>query len=90
MAVMVTMTLKLDAATYQAAHRDLLEIAKVDGLVFHSGREVEGGIAIIDFWPSKEAFETFFNGPAAEAFKAVGVAPPDDLAFIEVLTADTP
>ena len=88
MAVMVTMTLKIDAATYEAAHDNLIAIAKEDGLIFHSGREVNGGIGVVDFWPSKDAFETFFNGQAAEAFKAVGVAPPDDLAFADVLTAD--
>jgi len=88
MAVMVTMTLKIDAATYQAAHDDLIKIATEDGLIFHSGREVAGGIGVVDFWPSKEAFETFFNGAASDAFKAVGVAPPDDLAFTDVLTAD--
>src|SRR4051794_22673148 len=34
MAVMVTLTLKLDAATYQAAHGELMKAAKAAGLIF--------------------------------------------------------
>ena len=88
MAVMVTLTLKLDAATYQAAHGDLLKAAKAAGLIFHSGREVDGGIGVVDFWPSAEAFQEFFNGAAAERFQTAGVEPPDDVEFTPVLNAD--
>jgi len=88
MAVMVTLTLKLDAATYQAAHGELLKAAREAGLIFHSGREVDGGIGVVDFWPSADAFQAFFNGPASERFAAAGVEPPDDVEFAEVLNAD--
>ena len=88
MAVMVTMTLKTDAATYQAMHGQLLPMAKHEGMLFHSGREAEGGVAIVDFWPSAEAFQKFMDGPAGEAMQAAGIEPPDDLAITPVLTAD--
>ena len=53
MAVMITFTLKTDAATYQRLHEQLLSAARPAGLLFHSGREAKGGIAIVDFWPSE-------------------------------------
>ena len=88
MAVMVTMTLKTDAATYQAVHGQLLPMARQAGMIFHSGHEAEGGVAIVDFWPSAEAFQKFMDGPAGEAMQSAGMEPPDDLAITPVLTAD--
>ena len=88
MAVMVTFTLKTDPATYQGMHAQMLALARPAGLLFHSGREVGGQIAIVDFWPSDEAWRTFSGGPLAEGMKAAGIAPPDDLTITPVLNAD--
>ena len=88
MAVMVTFTLKTDAATYQTMHSELLAVARPAGLLFHSGSEVAGGIAIVDFWPSAEAFQSFMDGPAGEGLKAAGISAPDDLKITPVLNAD--
>jgi hypothetical protein len=89
MAVMVTMTLEADTATYLGMHGQLLPAAKGAGLLFHSGREVDGGIGIVDFWPSTEAFESFRDGPMAEGAKAMGMEMPHDIEIIPVLTADS-
>ena len=88
MAVMVKMTLKTDKATYLGRHGQLLPAAKGAGLLFHSGREKDGGIGIVDFWPSVEAFESFRDGPMAEGAKAMGMELPDDIKIVPVLTAD--
>jgi hypothetical protein len=87
MAVMVTMTLKTDAATYQSVHAGLINLAGSAGLLFHSGHEIPGGIAVVDFWPSAEAFQKFMDGPAGEGLKASGIAQPDDVRITPVLTA---
>ena len=59
MAVMVTLTIKTDVATSQRLHGQMLAMARSAGLLFHSGREVPDGIAVVDFWPSEEAFRSF-------------------------------
>jgi hypothetical protein len=89
MAVMVTFTLKADAATYQSLHGQMLGLAIPAGLLFHSAREVGGQVRIVDFWPSAEARSAFAEGPLAEGMKASGVAPPDDLEVTPVLNADS-
>ena len=88
MAVMVTFTIKTDKATYQSLHARMLALARPAGLLFHSGRESGGRIAIVDFWPSEEAWTTFSTGPLADGMKGAGLAPPDDLEITPVLNAD--
>jgi hypothetical protein len=88
MAVMVKFTLKTDAATYQGMHGEMLPLAKGAGMIFHSGREVDGGIGIVDFWPSADAWQAFFDGPLTGGAKAMGLALPDDIKVIPVLNAD--
>ncbi len=88
MAVMVTFTLKTDTTTYQALHAQLLAVARPAGLLFHSGYDVAGGIAIVDFWPSAEAFQSFMDGAVGEGLKASGIAQPDDIKITPVLNAD--
>jgi hypothetical protein len=88
MAVMVKMTMPIDVATYQGMHGDLLPVAKQAGLIFHSGREVEGGVAIVDFWPSAEAWQQFLDGPITQGLSSMGLDAPDDIEVIPVLTAD--
>jgi hypothetical protein len=88
MAVMVTLTLKTDAATYREAHAGLIAAASSAGLIFHSGREVTGGVAVVDFWPTADAFQQFMAGPAGAGLAARGIAPPNDVQITPVLTAD--
>jgi len=89
MPVEVTFTLKTDVASYQDLHAHMLAIAKPAGLIFHSGREASGGVAIVDFWPSAEAWQSFAEGPLVEGMKAGGIAPPDDVKVTPVLNADS-
>jgi len=88
MAVMVTMTIKTDLATYQRLHGQMLAMARSAGLLFHSGREVPGGIGIVDFWPSEEAFRSFSSAALAEGMRAAGLTQPDDLKITPVISAD--
>jgi len=90
MAVMVTLTIKTDVATYQRLHGQMLAMARSAGLLFHSGREVPGGIAVVDFWPSEDAFRSFSTTALAEGMRGAGLAQPDDLKITPVLTADAP
>jgi len=89
MPVMVELTLKIDAATYQAMHGQILPVARKAGMLFHSGREVEGGIGVVDFWPSADAWNAFSEGALAEGMKGAGVEMPDDLKVTPVLDADS-
>jgi hypothetical protein len=88
MAVMVTFTLPTDLATYQSMHGQLLPAAKAAGMLFHSGREVDGGIGIVDFWPTAEAWQSFLEGPIAQGSAAMGIAIPDNIEVVPVATAD--
>ena len=56
MAVMVTFTLQADVETYRSMHSQMLGLAIPAGLLFHSSHEVGGQVAIVDFWPSAEAW----------------------------------
>ena len=88
MAVMVTFTLKTDAATYQGLHAQMLALARPAGLLFHSSHAVGNQVGIVDFWPSDEAWSKFSQGPLTQGMKAAGIAPPDDLKVTPVLNAD--
>jgi hypothetical protein len=88
MAVMVSFTLKTDRATYQRIHPQMLPVARKAGMLFHSSREVHGQIAIVDFWPSEDAWRAFSTGPLVEGMKSAGIAPPDDLVVTPVINAD--
>jgi len=57
-------------------------------MLFHSAHEVDGQVAVVDFWPSAEAFQSFMAGPAGEGMQASGIPAPDDVAFTTVLNAD--
>jgi len=66
----------------------MLSLARAAGMLFHSGREVGGQVAIVDFWRSEEAWQTFSTGPLGQGMQAAGIAPPDDLKITPVLNAD--
>lgn len=89
MAVMVTFTLKSDVDTYRSMHDHMLGLAIPAGMLFHSAHEVDNQVAIVDFWPSAEAWQSFAKGPLAEGMKTSGIAPPDDLKITAVLDADS-
>jgi hypothetical protein len=89
MAVMVTLTLKTDVQTYQALHEQLLGAAIPAGMLFHSAHEADGNVAVVDFWPTIEAFQAFMAGPAGEGMQAAGIPMPDDVEFTPVLNADS-
>jgi hypothetical protein len=88
MAVMVTLTLKLDTPTYRQLHPHMLPLALSEGLLFHSAHEAGEQVAVVDFWPSAEAWQRFADGPMAEGMKAAGITPPDDVEITPVLNAD--
>jgi hypothetical protein len=85
---MVTFTLKADTATYESLHAQMLSMARPAGMLFHSSHEVGGQVAIVDFWPSADAWREFSTGPLAEGMKGAGIAPPDDLEVTPLLNAD--
>jgi hypothetical protein len=89
MAVMVTATLKTDTQTYRKLHPQMLPLAISEGLLFHSAHEVNGQVAVVDFWPSAEAWNSFAQGAMAEGMKAAGLEPPDDVTITPVLSADS-
>ena len=89
MAVMVTFTLKTNVETYRGMHDQMLGLAIPAGMLFHSAHEVGGQVAIVDFWPSAEAWQGFADGPLAEGMKAGGMSPPVDLKITSVLDTDS-
>jgi hypothetical protein len=89
MAVMVTLTLKTDAATYESMHPQMLPMAREAGMLFHSGRAVGDGVAVVDFWPSEEAWNNFATGPLAAGMQASGIAMPDDIEITPLLHAES-
>jgi hypothetical protein len=87
MAVMVKLVIDMDVATYQAMHGDLLPVARDHGLILHSGREVDGGIGVVDFWQSDEAWQSFLDGPMKEGLTGAGIPVPDEIEVVPVLIA---
>jgi hypothetical protein len=52
-----------------------------DGLVFHAAGPIEDGWGIIDFWESREMFDSFLGGRRGQAIQELGddalPGPPD-------------
>jgi len=88
MAVMVTLTLKTDPATYQSLHDQMVAMAREAGLLFHASYEVGGQVGVVDIWPSDETWNAFARGPLAEGMKMVGMEPSDDVKVTPLLAAD--
>ena len=82
MAVMVTLTLKTDPATYQSLHEQMLELARPAGLLFHSSYEVGGQVGIVDYWPSEDAWNAFARGPLAQGMKLAKIDKENNLLLI--------
>ena len=88
MAVMVTLTLKTDPATYRRVHDQMIALARPAGLLFHSSYEVGGQVGVVDIWPSEETWNAFAQGPLLEGMKVAGIEPPDDLKITPLISAD--
>jgi len=65
--------IKFDGGTeeqYRAAHSHMqIDENPPPGLIFHAAGPIDGGWGIIDFWESREAFDSFLEsgfGPAAQ------------------------
>ena len=89
MAVMVTLTLKTDAKTYENMHPQMLPMAREAGLLFHSSHAAGDQVAIVDFWPSADVWNNFAQGPLAEGMKASGIPMPDDIEVTPLLHAES-
>jgi hypothetical protein len=52
-----------------------------DGLIFHAAGPIEGGWGVIDFWESRDHFDSFLAGRIQPAIEALGdrapQSPPD-------------
>ena len=48
-----------------------------DGLIFHASGPVRGGWGVIDFWESRQQFDTFIAERIAPVMQQAGAAPPD-------------
>jgi hypothetical protein len=80
-------------ANYDAAH----EVMEVDtnppaGMLVHSAGPVEGGWGIIDFWESREAFDTFVTDrltPRLQGLGDQGFPTPPDVKEFEVHNLQT-
>ncbi len=59
----VGLRLKFDGGTqeqYEAVHKGMdVDNDPPNGLIFHSAGPIEGGWGVIDFWESRQAFDTF-------------------------------
>ena len=80
-------------ANYDAAHK----VMEVDtnppaGMLVHSAGPVEGGWGIIDFWESREAFDTFVTDrltPRLQGLGDQGFPTPPDVNEFEVHNLQT-
>jgi hypothetical protein len=90
--VMVTGTVKMDEATYYKVFKEVHDLANPpEGLIFHAVYEVDGGMSIVDFWTSAEAFQSAMtDGPIGRDLQAEGVAPPTDAKFTTLLNTFRP
>jgi hypothetical protein len=81
----VGIRLKFDGGTqefYDAADAAInIEDNPPNGLIVHSAGPIEGGWGVIDFWESREAFDTFVSGRLMPALQGLGdqtfSGPPD-------------
>jgi hypothetical protein len=81
----VGLRLKFDGGTqeqYDAVHSHM-DVANnpPPGLIFHSAGPIDGGWGVIDFWESREAFDTFVANRLQPALGELGPSalqgPPD-------------
>ena len=60
-------------ASYDAAHAVMeIETDPPAGMIFHSAGPVDGGWGIIDFWESREAFDSFVRERLTPRLQSLG------------------
>jgi hypothetical protein len=67
---------------YDAMHGHMaIDTNPPQGMIFHSAGPIEGGWGVIDFWESREAFDSFTQSQLAPAAQELGdrafPAPPE-------------
>jgi hypothetical protein len=67
---------------YDAVHGQMnVDGNPPEGLIFHAGGPIEDGWGVIDFWESREAFDSFASGRLQQALQELGdrafSGPPD-------------
>ncbi len=81
----VGLRLKFDGGTqgqYDAVHSHMnVDQNPPEGLIFHSAGPIDGGLGVIDFWESREAFDRFAQSRLQTAMQELGdrgmPGPPD-------------
>jgi hypothetical protein len=72
----VGIRLKFEGGTqeqYEAVHSHVdVEGSPPAGMIFHSAGPIEGGWGVIDFWESREAFDSFAQGRLMPAVGELG------------------
>jgi hypothetical protein len=67
---------------YEAVHGHMgIDDNPPEGLIFHAAGPIEEGWGVIDFWESREAFDSFASGRLGQAIQELGSSalsgPPD-------------
>jgi hypothetical protein len=58
---------------YDAIHRHMsIDADPPQGMIFHSAGPIEGGWGVIDFWESREAFDSFAQSQLMPAARELG------------------
>jgi hypothetical protein len=81
----IGLRLKFEGGTqeqYDAVHSQMnVDEDPPDGLIMHSAGPIEGGWGVIDFWESRDKFDSFQQGRLVPALGELGdramPAPPD-------------
>jgi len=77
----VGLRIKFDGGTaeqYEAVNAQMnVEGDPPEGLIFHAAGPIDGGWGVIDFWESREQFDSFLGNRLAQAIEELGdQAPP--------------
>ncbi len=72
----VGIRVKFDGGTqeqYDAIHSQMnVDANPPQGLIFHSAGPIEGGWGVIDFWESRQAFDTFVQSQLMPTAQQLG------------------
>jgi hypothetical protein len=81
----IGLRIKFDGGTedeYRAVHSHMrIDENPPQGMIFHSAGPIDGGWGVIDFWESRDAFDSFLGGRLQPAVQELGArtfqGPPD-------------
>jgi hypothetical protein len=67
---------------YDTVHNHMgIDANPPEGLILHSAGPIDGGWGVLDFWESRDAFDTFVSGRLGPAIQELGdramPGPPD-------------